>query len=184
RGLARYDRHGFRGEGLAAMHDRRASTLSLRAGRGHVRDPGAAFEAELDAELSTAELLEQAPRLAWLRPHMAGRSQWQVGVTVAPSARPGAAATRLQLRSNLVGTALDLPEPLRKPAAEALPTTDTATLPLEGADVAVAMGNRLALRARSTRAGTGIRVLTGPAALPEPPPASGLSLSGRPAEID
>lgn len=184
RGLARYDRHGFRGEGLAAMHDGRASTLSLRAGRGHVRDPGASFEAELDAELSTAELLEQAPRLAWLRPHMSGRSQWQVGVTVARSARPGAAATRLQLRSNLVGTALDLPEPLRKPAADTLPTTVTATLPLEDADVAVAMGNRLALRARSTRAGTGIRVLLGASAVPEPPPASGLVVGGRTPELD
>src|SRR5690606_36280325 len=184
RGLARYDRHGFRGEGLAAMHDRRASTLSLRASRGHVRDPGASFEAELDAELSTAELLEQAPRLAWLRPHMSGRSQWQVGVTVARSARPGAAATRLQLRSNLVGTALDLPEPLRKPAADTLPTTVTATLPLEDADVAVAMGNRLALRARSTRAGTGIRVLLGASAVPEPPPANGLVVGGRTPELD
>ncbi|MGJ4730817.1 YhdP family phospholipid transporter, partial [Luteimonas sp. SDU101] len=161
------------------------ATLSLRAGRGHVRDAGAAFEAELEAPLSTDELLRQAPRLAWLTPHMAGRSQWRVGVTVPRSERAGAAvATRLQLRSDLVGTALDLPEPLRKPAAEPLPTTVTATLPMEDADIAVAMGNRLALRARAGPAGTGIRVQLGASAVREPPPANGLVVAGRTPELD
>src|SRR5690606_31413031 len=125
-GLARYDRHGFRGDGLSAVRDGTASALSLRAGRGHVRDAASSFEAELAAPLSAEELLQQAPRLAWLAPYIDGRSRWQVGVAVARATRPGeAAATRLQLRSNLVGTALDLPAPLRKPAAEALPTTVT-----------------------------------------------------------
>src|SRR5690606_12697380 len=44
RGLARYDRHGFRGDGLSAVRDGTASALSLRAGRGHVRDAASSFE--------------------------------------------------------------------------------------------------------------------------------------------
>src|SRR5690606_8937385 len=179
------DRHGFRGDGLSAVRDGTASALSLRAGRGHVRDAASSFEAELAAPLSAEELLQQAPRLAWLAPYIDGRSRWQVGVAVARAARPGeAAATRLQLRSNLVGTALDLPAPLRKPAAEALPTTVTATLPLENADVAVTMGNRLALRARATSAGTGVRVALGASSVADPPPASGLVVGGSTPELD
>lgn len=184
RGVARYDRNGFRGDGLAAVRDGRASALSLRAGRGHVRDPGAAFEAELEAPLTAAELLAQAPRLDWLAPHMDGRSLWRVGVTVPRSGRAGAGGTRLQLRSDLVGTALALPAPLHKPAGEALPTTVTASLPLEEGEVAVAMGERLALRARSGRTGTGIRILLGARAVPDPPPASGLVVGGRTPELD
>src|SRR5690606_1249736 len=104
---------------------------------------------------------------------------------VARATRPGgAAATRLQLRSDLVGTALELPAPLRKPAAGALSTTITASLPLENADVAVAMGNRLALRARTTPAGTGVRVLLGASSVADPPPASGLVVGGRTPELD
>src|SRR5690606_36319523 len=91
---------------------------------------------------------------------------------------------RLQLRSNLVGTTLDLPAPLRKPATGALPTTVTATLPLENADVAVTMGNRLALRARATPAGTGVRVLLGASSVADPPPASGLVVGGSTPELD
>src|SRR5690606_14401815 len=185
RGLARYDRHGFRGDGLSAVRDGTASALSLRAGRGHVRDAASSFEAELAAPLSAEELLQQAPRLAWLAPYIDGRSRWQVGVAVARATRPGQpAATRLQLRSNLVGTTLDLPAPLRKPATGALPTTVTATLPLENADVAVTMGNRLALRARATPAGTGVRVLLGASSVADPPPVSGLVVGGSTPELD
>src|SRR5690606_18289512 len=163
-----YDRHGFRGDGLSAVRDGTASALSLRAGRGHVRDAASSFEAELAAPLSAEELLQQAPRLARLAPHIDRRSRWRVGVAVARAARPGrpggvpvrratrpgqAPAARLQRRSDLVGTVLDLPAPLRQPATGALPTTVAATLPLENAEVAVTMGNRLALRARATPAG-------------------------------
>jgi len=185
RGLARYDRHGFRGDGLSAVREGRTSAVSLRAGRGHVRDAASVFEAELEAPLSAQELLQQAPRLAWLAPHIDGRSRWQVGVAVAQATRPGeAATTRLQLRSDLVGTTLDLPAPLRKPAAEPLPTTISATLPLEDAEVGVAMGSRLALRARATPAGTGVRVQLGASSLTEPPPVSGLVVGGQTPELD
>ena len=184
RGQARYNRLGFRGEGLAAVRQGRPATLSLRAGSGHVRDAAAVFEAELDATLAAADLLRQAPQLDWLEPHMAGGSRWQLGVSV-PRARSGASApVRLQLRSDLVGTVLDLPAPLHKAAATALPSTIVATLPLDQGEVAVALGDRVALRARTTAAGTGVRVMLGARAVAQPPPASGLVVGGRAPTLD
>ncbi len=149
RGQARYNRHGFRGDGLAAVREGRPATLSLRAGRGHVRDPGSAFEADMDAVLDAAELLQHATQLDWLAPRVRGRSRWQVGVAIPRAARGTATGARLQLRSGLEGTALDLPEPLAKPAAASLPATIATTLPLGEGEITVDLGGRLALRARS-----------------------------------
>jgi len=83
RGRARYDRHGFSSEPLAAVRDGQPGTLSLRAGEGHVRDRAQAFEAELDASLAAADLLQRMPDLSWLQPRVRGRSQWQLGIAVA-----------------------------------------------------------------------------------------------------
>ena len=185
RGRARYDQHGFHGEGLPAVRDGRPGTLSLRAGEGHVRDSASAFEADLDASLTASDLLQHAPELGWLAPHIRGQSQWQVGVAIAKASRTAASqATRLQLRSSLAGTALDLPEPLKKPASATLPTTITTTLPLDDGEINVDLGGRLALRARTSQAGTGVRVELGASRVAEAPPASGLVASGRTPVLD
>jgi uncharacterized protein (TIGR02099 family) len=195
RGKAAYDGTGFLADGLAAMHDGQPGRLSLRAGEGHVRDPAQAFEAELDATLSADELLDHAPDLAWLKPHVDGRSAWSIGVSIAKAqARAGnvanaanavaAASTRLQLRSTLVGTRLDLPAPLDKAAATSLPTTVQTSLPFGDSDITVAFGQRLALRARSANGQSGIRVVLGSDRVAEAPPASGLVASGRAATLD
>src|SRR5690606_24383030 len=136
---------------LSVVRAGRPGELSLRAGPGHVADASAAFEAELEATLGAADLLQQAPQLSWLAPHLSGQSRWQVGVQVPRVARAGqaAGAARLQLRSSLQGMALDLPEPLHKPAGESLATTVETSLPLDGGEIRVDLGGRLALRARS-----------------------------------
>src|SRR5690606_38309487 len=104
RGQARYDRHGFSGNGLSAVREGRPGTLSLRAGRGHVRSAASAFEADMDAVLGAADLLQHAPQLDWLAPHIRGRSRWQVGLAIPRAQRGPAGAARLQLRSSLEGT--------------------------------------------------------------------------------
>jgi uncharacterized protein (TIGR02099 family) len=197
-GRARYDRNGFTANGLRALYDRQEGRLSLRAGPGHVRDPKQGFEAELEASMSSDDLLQRSPDLAWLRPHARGRSRWTAAIAIpaATAARPGAPVaaqvSRLQLRSDLVGTALDLPAPMDKPAAAALPTTLDLQLPLGRGEIALAFGQRLALRARQTQAPgqpqgqtqLGIRAMFGSDRVAEPPPASGLILGGRTGELD
>ncbi|MDQ3494828.1 MAG: TIGR02099 family protein, partial [Pseudomonadota bacterium] len=163
RGQARYDQAGFTAERLVVVRDGQRGVLSLRAGVPHVRDRGQAFEAELVASLSAADLLQRAPQLAWLQPHVSGRSTWTTQVSIPASARVNTApgSGRLQLRSDLVGTRLGLPAPMDKPASAALPTTVETRLPLGEGEITVALGNRLALRASSRQGRTGVRVVLG-----------------------
>jgi uncharacterized protein (TIGR02099 family) len=179
-GQLQYDRGGFIADKLQVLNDGAAGVLSLRTGP-HVRDPKQAFEAELQASVDIDHLLDKAGNLGWLKPYVDGRSAWTVALDI-PRGEGQSAPTRLQLRSNLVGTAINLPEPVRKPAAEPLLATIDMALPLERGEVNVTLGNLLSLRSRSNAKQTGIRVQFGGAA--EPPPAQGLVVGGRAGRVD
>ncbi|MEO6264061.1 MAG: YhdP family protein, partial [Luteimonas sp.] len=186
RGRAEYGRGGFAADRLAVLHDGQPGKLSLRAG-DYARDKRQAFEAELEASLPADELLDRVPQLGWLKPYLDGRSAWTVAVAILKSANAAtqhAPPSRLQLRSNLVGTTLTLPAPLRKASGVALPTTIDAALPLGRGEIKVALGNLLALRARSGDKQTGVRVTLGSNTVAEAPPASGLIASGHAATLD
>ncbi|KAF1690376.1 YhdP family protein [Pseudoxanthomonas koreensis] len=184
RGEARYDSDGFDAPRLATRHRGQDGTLALRAG-GHVRDAANAFEASLDAPLDAADLFARAPEMEWLAPRVRGRSPWTLAVAL-PKGADGAgdSAGTLRLQSSLVGTVLDLPAPLAKPAAEALPTTVQVGLPLGSGAIDVAFGERLALRARQKDGRTGVRVRLGSATVDAEPPASGLVVGGRAGSLD
>lgn len=194
-GRAEFGRGGFAAEKLAVRHDGQPGKLSLRAG-AFARDKAQAFEAELEATIAADDLLDRAADMAWLKPYLEGRSAWTIGVSIPKSAaaksaasRTAATPSRLQLRSNLVGTALTLPAPLRKPAAAPLNASIETAMPLGSGEIRVALGNLVALRAQSrkTQAGvgqTGVRVALGSNTVAEPPPASGLVATGRAATLD
>lgn len=186
RGTAAYSQHGFRADGLAVRHEGHPGRLSLRAGAPFVRDARHAFEATLDAVLRADALIAQAPaQLDWLAPYLGGRSAWSVDIAVANAGTArDAPAARLQLRSNLVGTTLSLPAPLRKSAAAALPTMIDAPLPLGSGDLEVALGTRVAVRARQRDGRTGVRVALGSARVDDAPPAHGLVATGQAASLD
>ena len=177
RGRADYANDGFRAEGLQAVLDGRPSRLSLRAGGG-VDSPAHVFEAALAAELGAEALVERVPQLDWLQPHMIGRSAWTADLAVAK--RGG---TRLQLASNLIGTALTLPAPLDKPTRTALPTRVTVPLPVEGGEVEVSMGTLAAVRVRRQGERTGVRVELGATSAPAAP-VHGLVAAGHADRLD
>ncbi|MDQ2701537.1 MAG: TIGR02099 family protein [Pseudomonadota bacterium] len=176
-GRARYGDDGFVAERLDVRHEDAPGILTLRAGE-HVRDRGNDFEAELEGNLPAERLLQRVPELSWLQGRASGRSQW----TAALAFRDASAT--LELRSSLVGTALSLPAPLRKTAEASLPATIETALPLGDGEVRVTLGRRLALRARSAAGATGVRVVLGGASVDEPPPASGLVVTGRTDALD
>jgi uncharacterized protein (TIGR02099 family) len=180
RGQVQYDLGGFAADRLQVVHEGAEGLLSLRAGP-HVRDPKQAFEADLQATVDIDSLLDKAGNLAWLKPYVDGRSPWTVGLAIARG-QGASAPTMLQLQSNLVGTAINLPEPLRKPASQPLAATISMALPLERGEVSVALGNLLSLRSRSNAKQTGIRVQLGGAA--EAPPAQGLVVGGHAGRVD
>lgn len=184
RGSARYDRNGFSAADLAVRHEGQPGRLGLRAGIGHVRDARNVFEGGVDAAFDIDDLLARAPEMAWLAPHVAGRSTWTVGVAV-PAAVPGAPQpARLQLRSNLIGTSLDLPAPLLKPASQALAASVDTPLPMGSGEVVVGLGNLATVRARSVQGRTGVRVVLGRGDVGEPPSLQGLVATGQAAQLD
>lgn len=184
RGQARYSNAGFAAEELAVRHLGQDGRLSLRAG-GFVRDPKLAFESELAATLDAGVLIDRAPEMAWLKPYINGTSPWTIAVNL-PKVAPGAPAppSELRLRSDLLGTRLDLPAPLQKPANEPLPTTVAAQLPMGAGRIDVAFGQRLALAARSHNNQTGVQVTLGSDHVDREPPPSGLTINGRSPTLD
>ena len=184
-GRAEYGGGGFGADQLAVRHQGQPGKLSLRAG-GFTRDKSQAFEADLEATIDADDLIDRAEQMAWLKPYLEGRSAWTIGVSIPKSAGTGSAATpsRLQLRSNLVGTVLALPAPLRKPAGVALPTSIKTAMPLGSGDIEVSLGNLAAVRARSRNDQTGVRIALGSNSVSEPPPSSGLIATGRAATLD
>ena len=182
RGQARFDRGGFDASDLQVRYEGAPGLLSLRAGP-HVRDPAQAFEATLQAPADIDVLLDKAGNLGWLKPYLRGRSAWTTELAVPRGAGQAAPPSRLRLRSGLVGTAIDLPAPLRKPAAQALPADVELRLPLESGDVEVTLGNLLSLRSRTTGGRAGLRVQLG-GGQAAAPPASGLVVGGRVEQLD
>src|SRR5690606_30767369 len=178
RGSLEYDEHGFLAPRLGAWQSGQPGVLTLRAGSGHVLVEGHAFEGELRVGLEAGELLERAPQLDWLRPHVDGRSAWSVGVEVP---RDGGGPAQLLLESDLVGTRLELPEPLSKAPAVPLTARIRVPLPLGEGDIGVQLGQRVALRARAGDGPPAVRVLLGAGEVQAP--AGGLVIEGRTPEL-
>jgi len=185
RGKAEYGSDGFRAPALQVRHKEHDGVLSLAAG-APVSDPGHAFEAELTASLGATDLLERAPELKWLQPYLHGTSRWTIGVALpkTPEGSRSEPPTTLSLRSDLQGTRLQLPAPLDKPAADALPTRVTASLPLGSGTTEVAFGRRMALAARTQNGRTGVQVTMGSDRVSREPPADGLVMDGRTPSLD
>lgn len=184
RGRAEYGSGGFVADGLSVRHEGAPGKLSLRAGDG-ARNARNAFEATLDANLPAQVLLQRMPALAWLQPRVSGRSDWnaQLSLPKAPARGGKAEPGRVRLQSSLSGTTLALPAPLRKASGTSLPASIEASLPLESGEVRVALGKLLGVRARTDKA-TGVRVVLGTDTVAEPPPPSGLVVTGRAATLD
>lgn len=183
-GNAGFSHAGFQAEQLTVQHQGQRGRLTLRAGNG-TRDRQQAFEAELQSAVAASTLLERAgDNLAWLKPLITGTSNWTVAVALPKGGVSTSLPSSLQLRSDLVGTRLLLPAPLDKPAATALPSVVDIALPLDDGDLNLALGNRIALRARTRAGQTGIRAVLGSNRVSEAAPASGLIATGNTGQLD
>ncbi len=136
-GGLRFSERGFAADGLAVMYSGQPARLDLRIG-SMAADPAHALEAQLVGRLDANTLLDSQSGLAWLKPLMRGTSEWRIDVDVPTGGGPA----RLAVASDLVGTELLLPSPLRKAAAVRMPLA----LEIDLAGEAATEGSALELR--------------------------------------
>lgn len=191
-GRLRFTRDGFSADALGVRFDGQPASLSLAAGR-FCAETGNQFEASLSGSFSAESLIALRSELHWLEPHLVGLSAWSLDFHVpAPTsadaaAADGRAATRPQLRvrSDLAGTELRLPAPVRKAASETLPLDLKFDLPLAGGALDLRLGRLLRLVGVS---GDSIEEFRGVVAFgAEPPfelPARGLAVRGSTSVLD
>ena len=180
-GRVRFGDDGFAAEELRLRFDGAPATLSIAIG-AYASAPDIAAEASLRGQFDADALLAQAPALDWLSPWVEGRSDWSLLLSV--PREPGGSQRSLRVRSDLVGTTLSLPAPLRKGPAAALPLDLEVQLPLEQGGIELALGGLLSLRARLPAQGAlAAAAAFGGGALP-PLPAQGLAISGSVPALD
>lgn len=177
---------GFLVDALPVRYGDSDGALTLRVG-DTVRDALNAAELQLDAELVPSQLLERSPELAWLQPWLEGESLWEVRVDV-PRARADEPPppARLSLRSDLVGTRLGLPAPLRKSAATPLPLRLDLPLPASAGALQLRLGRLMQLRGRMADAERPFAAVAefGSLGDPLPIPDAGIAVRGQVSSLD
>ena len=184
-GRTRFSDRGFAAEDLQVQFEGEPARFNLFVGDGYTGSPSLAARATLAGRFPPQVLLARHEPLAWLDNWLAGSSDWRLALEV-PQAVAGAPAApaRLDVQSDLVGTAITLPAPLGKDAATPLALSLQAPLPVGKGEIALRLGELMRLRGRMGAAGamTGL-IQLGPGA-PAAMPAEGLVAVGRSDTLD
>jgi uncharacterized protein (TIGR02099 family) len=141
-----FDGKGMHAGPLATSYRGQPGTLDVAVG-GSTGDPAKIVTANLHGNFSFAELVSNDDNLKWIGDLGTGRAAFDVGVEV-DRGDDGRAAPKLHVASTLAGVELNLPAPAKKLADDVLPLAITAGLPLEGAELNLALGNVVRARMR------------------------------------
>ncbi|MFC5438151.1 YhdP family protein [Rhodanobacter umsongensis] len=146
-GPLRFDAHGLQVGPLDATFRGQPSRLQMAIAAAN-SDPATVLSAQLRGSYAMAELVQDYPSLHWLGQLADGRSDFDIGFTIAHAPGSNALAQTLSVDSPLSGIALALPAPLDKPVATSLPLHLTMSLPIGGSDLHVALGEVMRGRLR------------------------------------
>lgn len=183
-GRTRFSRRGFATENLRVRLANQPGIFNLRVGEATGEKDLAAI-ATLDGRFTALTLIERYPDLAWLKPWVTGASNWKLAVRIPVASKAdGDQTSQLVLTSDLVGTAIGMPEPMKKAEQSSLSMELRAPLPIERGELNLRLGDLVRLRAKVRKN----IPLTGTIQLGEGPiaesPAQGLSVRGKAALID
>ncbi len=183
-GGVRFTRHGFIADDLAVTLDNEPANLTIATGE-FVADDTHQLEASLRGELPVHAVLRDLPGLdAWFA-RMPGRSEWTVELAVNEPDEQGNSDKHLLLRSDLRGTAVELPAPLRKDADSPMPVRMSVGFPLAGSMLDVEWGELARVQARLPSPEQAFTAaITFGAANPQPLPEQGARLRGDMAALD
>jgi uncharacterized protein (TIGR02099 family) len=175
-GRARFDDAGFSAAALTGRAHAAPVAVWLALGRGHTGSP-ALLEAGARGRFAVQELARSYPGIGRWLGSATGAADFDVGVAVTEAAG-GPVQTRVAIRSQLQGVAVDLPPPLRKSAGSATPfAADLGFTAGQPGSVEVRWGDRLTLEGdlpfeSGLRAGIALGDVPRPA-----PPAEGVALA-------
>ncbi|MBP8097859.1 MAG: TIGR02099 family protein [Arenimonas sp.] len=183
-GRTRFSRQGFATENLSVRLSNQPGIFNLRVG-ADTGDKDVAAIATLDGRFTAATLIDRYADLAWLKPWVAGASNWKLAIRIPVEGKPSRdEPSQLLLTSDLVGTAITMPEPMKKAEQASLQMELRAPLPIERGEINLRLGEIMRLRGRVRKdlplTGT-IQLGEGPIA---DPPAQGLSVRGNAALLD
>jgi uncharacterized protein (TIGR02099 family) len=147
-GRLRFSNRGFAADDLAVRVEGDPAALSIAIGE-FATNPTHQIEASLRGELPLGTVLAGVEGIEPLLPRAPGRSEWNIELAVdhATDAVP-VPRKRVTLMSDLRGTAIDLPAPLRKDADSALPIRFGVDLPAAGSVLDLELGRLLHFRGR------------------------------------
>lgn len=183
-GRTRFSREGFATENLKVHLSNQPGIFNLRVG-ADTGDRQVAAIATLDGRFTASTLIDRYSDLAWLKPWVVGASDWKLAIRIPAGAKAGGdQPSQLLLTSDLVGTTITMPEPMKKPAQSSLQLELRAPLPIERGEMDLRLGELMRLRGKVRKdlplTGT-IQLGEGPIA---EPPAQGLSIRGNAALLD
>ena len=185
-GLTRFTGKGFATEDLKVRLAQQAGVFNLRVGE-QTGDRSLAALATLAGRFTAPTLIDRYQDLAWLKPWLTGASQWKLAVRipVAAAKKSRQPPSQLQLSSDLVGIAIGLPAPLKKPEQAALPMDLQLTLPIDQGDMNLRLDNNLMRLRGQIRKGAPLTgaIQFGDGAM-APAPARGLSIRGNVGLLD
>jgi len=182
-GRLHFDQKGFSTSGLDVGFRERKAKLSLALG-GAVADPRHVLEGSLHGRFPATAVFADAPLLLPALTKFPGESEWNVDVLIDAS-ESGDGRKRLSVQSDLRGTAMQLPAPLAKDAASALPFKLDLDLPPLGQVFTASFGTIVGVKGRIPAPGKpfAARVEFGGAA-PGDPPSQGIVVGGQAATVD
>lgn len=170
-GPLRFNQNGFAADQLDVGFRERKAKLSVAIG-SYVADPKHGFEATLRGQFPATTVFADVPVLIPALAAFPGESEWTAKVGVdAPDSAVG--RSELVLSSDLRGTAIDLPAPLAKSAATALPFQLALDLPYAGQRFEATLGDVAGVKGRlpdashafAARVDFGTQAATEPAAI-------------------
>ena len=147
-GRVRFSERGFLADELNVGFNGALGALTVAVG-GYTSEDGHLVEASLRGRFPAHVLTAQHEASRWLKPWLAGDSDWNLQLTVPSVAPDQSAAPVLRVRSDLVGTAITLPAPMRKTASDRMALDLSLGLPLEDAGLDLRLGGLLHLRGRN-----------------------------------
>ena len=183
-GPLRFDQHGIEADRLQAAFHGRASTLALAIG-DVPSHPDTSVWVQMRGEYSLADLVRDYPNLAWIGQGSTGSGDFRVAFSATPAAGAAPARQQLTIDSDLRGVALNYPAPLQKEAAVRMPLHVAMGVPVDGADLRVALGE--VARGRFRLAGDAPPVAGAIAFgtdMPQQLPPTGLQIRGHAQRLD